>query len=169
MTRITLWLHRIEDTLLISLLLAMIVLAGVDIIARAAFGGGIIWVPPLLRVMVLWLGLLGALLATRSREHIAIDLLNRLAGDSLKRAMAVITSMFAATVCGIIAWHSQEFVVSAREYGDIAFGQVPAWPLQIVIPLSFGLMALRFVIQAVSSALYGLPEPADNSEQEVNA
>lgn len=168
MTRVIFWLHRLEDTFLIFLLLAMIVLAGVDIIARAVFGGGIIWVPPLLRVMVLWLGLLGALLATRSREHIAIDLLNRLAGESLKRGMAVITSVFAAAVCGIIAWHSQEFVVSAREYGDIAFGQVPAWPLQIVIPLSFGMMALRFIAQAISTALHGLPA-VEESDQEVNA
>ena len=72
-------LHRIEDSILVLLLLSMIVLAGVDILARLLFGGGIVWVTPLLRVMVLWVGLAGALVATRSREHIAIDLISRLA------------------------------------------------------------------------------------------
>lgn len=166
MKQLTRWIHKAEDAVLILLLLAMIILAGVDIIARAVFGGGIVWVPPLLRVMVLWLGLLGALLATRTREHIAIDIINRMAGDTVKRISAVITATFAAIVCGLIAWHSIEFVKGSLEYDDIAFGQVPAWPLQIVIPLSFALMALRFVVQAVSSAIYGVTteQPATSDE-----
>jgi len=162
------WIHKAEDAVLILLLLAMIILAGVDIIARSVFGGGIVWIPPLLRVMVLWLGLLGALLATRTREHIAIDIINRMAGDGVKRVSAVITSAFAAVVCGLVAWHSIEFVKGSLEYNDIAFARVPAWPLQIIIPLSFGLMSLRFGIQAISAALYGLPESSKQTE-EVNA
>lgn len=159
MKRLIDWLHRAEDALLILLLLAMIVLAGVDIIARTVLGGGIVWISPLLRVMVLWLGLLGALMATRTREHIAIDLINRLGGDTLKRLSGVVTSVFAATVCGLIAWHAQEFVKGSFEYGDIAFSQVPAWPLQLVIPLAFGLMALRFAIQSLGIALHGSTDP----------
>lgn len=141
-------LHQFEDTMLVLLLLTMVVLAGVDIIARTVFGGGIGWVPPLLRVMVLWLGLLGALLATRSREHIAIDLINRLGGEGLKRVCAAFTSLFAAAVCAIVAWHSQAFVQLAYEYGDQAFSQLPAWPMQLIIPFCFALMALRFAVQA---------------------
>ncbi|MCH2042331.1 MAG: TRAP transporter small permease [Saccharospirillaceae bacterium] len=156
MKQIARWIHKAEDAVLILLLLVMIVLAGVDIIARTVFGGGVVWIPPLLRVMVLWLGLLGALLATRTREHIAIDIINRMAGATVKRISSVITAIFAAAVCGLIAWHSIEFVKGSLEYNDVAFDQVPAWPLQIVIPLSFALMALRFVVQALSSAIYGV-------------
>lgn len=165
MKRLTAWTHKAEDALLIVLLLAMIVLAGIDIIARSLFGGGIAWVPPLLRVMVLWLGLLGALLATRTREHIAIDILNRMAGDSVKRLSAVITSAFAAVVCALIAWHSLEFVKGSLEYNDIAFARVPAWPLQVIIPLSFGLMSARFTVQALCAALYGLADPKTTAEE----
>lgn len=140
-------LHRAEDWLLVLVLLAMIVLAGMDILARSLFGGGVVWIPPLLRVMVLWLGLLGALLATRSREHISIDLAGRLAGPRLKSALGIVTSVFAAAVCLIIAWYSHNFVRFAWEFGDVAFGNVPAWPLQIIIPFTFGLMGLRFLLQ----------------------
>jgi len=142
-------LHRLEDGVLVLLLLAMIILAGVDILARTLFGGGVVWVQPLLRVMVLWLGLLGALLATRSREHIAIDLINRLAGAQTRRWLGVLTSAFAAFICLVIAWNAQAFVRFAFEFGDVAFGRVPAWPLQLVIPLSFALMGLRFTLQAL--------------------
>ena len=151
-------IHRGEDALLVIILLVMIVLAGVDIIARLLFGGGISWVPPFLRVLVLWLGLLGALLATRSREHIAIDLASRLAGPIFRRVLAAVTALFAALVCGLIAWHSGLFVELAYEFGDVAFNRVPAWPLQLIIPISFGLMAIRFALQSVLAAGGNLPE-----------
>ena len=146
-------LHRAEDGLLVLLLLAMIVLAGVDILARSLFGGGLVWIPPLLRVMVLWLGLLGALLATRTREHIAVDLASRLAGPKLGRLLNLISSLFAAAICLLIAWHSHNFVRFAWEFGDVAFGRVPAWPLQIIIPISFTLMGLRFLAQGIQDLL----------------
>ena len=40
------WLYRVEDGLLVALLLAMIVLAGVDILARLALGSGMTWIAP---------------------------------------------------------------------------------------------------------------------------
>lgn len=141
----TRWIHRLEDYLLISLLLSMILLAGIDILARWIFGGGISWVPPLLRVMVLWLGLLGALLATRTREHIAIDLINRMVSPKANQILQAITHLFAAVVCLIIAYHSQLFVDMAREFNDIAFAQIPAWPMQMIIPITFAAMGLRFL------------------------
>lgn len=152
MKRLLVFVHRLEDSILVLLLLAMILLAGYDILARTLFGGGVSWIPPLLRVMVLWIGLLGALLATRSREHISIDLINRLGGPTLKRLSSVMTLVFASAVSGTVAWHSGKYVQMALEYGDMAFGSVPAWPLQLIIPISFGLMALRFGIQSIQTA-----------------
>ena len=160
MKKLVTWVHRAEDSLLVLLLLTMILLAGFDILARSLFGGGVSWIPPLLRVLVLWLGLLGALLATRTREHIAIDLINRLAGPKTKRLMATLTLSFAAIICCIIAWHSYAFLAVSRDFGDIAFAQIPAWPLQAIIPFSFGLMGLRFIAQSLDTAFNGLEENA---------
>jgi C4-dicarboxylate transporter DctQ subunit len=103
--------------------------------------------------MVLWIGLLGALLATRSREHISIDLINRLGGPVLKKVSSVMTLIFASGVSGIVAWHSGKYVQMALEFGDMAFADVPAWPLQLIIPISFGLMALRFGIQSIQTLI----------------
>jgi C4-dicarboxylate transporter DctQ subunit len=153
MKRLLVLVHRLEDSILVLLLLAMILLAGYDILARTLFGGGVSWIPPLLRVMVLWIGLLGALLATRSREHISIDLINRLGGPVLKKVSSVMTLIFASVVSGIVAWHSGKYVQMALEFGDMAFADVPAWPLQLIIPISFGLMALRFGIQSIQTLI----------------
>ena len=149
MKQLTKIIHGLEDSLLVALLLAMIVLAGFDIIARLVFGGGVSWIPPLLRVLVLWIGLLGALVATRTREHIAIDLINRLAPDYIKKYLGASTSIFAGSVCLLIAWHSGIFVKFTKEFNDVAFNGIPAWPLQAIIPFTFGLAGLRFLIQAL--------------------
>lgn len=152
MKQLVQWLHRLEDSVLVLLLLAMILLAGYDILARSIFGGGVSWIPPLLRVMVLWIGLLGALLATRSREHISIDLISKLGGPTLNRIASTVTLLFAAVVCGLVGWYSGQYVQLAFEFQDIAFADIPAWPLQLIIPFTFGLMGLRFFIQAIAAA-----------------
>lgn len=152
MKQLVQWLHRLEDSVLVLLLLAMILLAGYDILARSIFGGGVSWIPPLLRVMVLWIGLLGALLATRSREHISIDLISKLGGPTLNRIASTVTLLFAAVVCGLVGWYSGQYVQLAFEFQDIAFADIPAWPLQLIIPFTFGLMGLRFFIQGIAAA-----------------
>nr|WP_246624749.1 TRAP transporter small permease [Oceanobacter mangrovi] len=151
----------------------MVVLAAVDILTRTLDTGAILWISPALRVMVLWLGLLGGMVATRSREHIAIDLVNRLAPARVAQLIAVITSAFATFICVLLAIHGHAYVELAREFGDVAFGDVPAWPLQIIIPFSFAVMAIRFAIQTLESLYYGVTgktAPADEADdQEANA
>lgn len=143
------WLHRVEDVLLALVLSTMLLLAITDIAMRLITGGSLIWIPPVLQILVLWLGLLGALLATRSQEHIAIDVISRFVGPLGKKICGISGSLFAAIVCSLVAYFSIEFLQQSIEYDDIAFAQVPAWPLQLIIPFTFSLMALRFFLHTI--------------------
>ncbi|RMH22762.1 MAG: TRAP transporter small permease subunit, partial [Gammaproteobacteria bacterium] len=69
-------LHHLEDALIALLLLGMLGLAITQIIMRELLHSGLPWIDPLLRIAVLWLGLLGALLATRLDRHIEINLIS---------------------------------------------------------------------------------------------
>jgi len=69
--------HRLEDGVLVALLLTMISLAVSQIVLRNGFDTGITWADSLLRVLVLWIALIGALVATRQQQHINIDLISR--------------------------------------------------------------------------------------------
>lgn len=162
------WLHHFEDLLLATVLLIMLILAITDIGMRLITGGSLIWIPPVLQTLVLWLGLLGALLASRSQEHIAIDVISRFVGPLGKKICGISGSLFAAMVCSLVAYFSIEFIQQSIEYDDIAFAQVPAWPLQIIIPFTFALMALRFFIHTCGFLLINnyQPNPALKIEQE---
>lgn len=162
------WLHKFEDLLLAAVLSVMLLLAITDITMRLVTGGSLIWIPPVLQILVLWLGLLGALLASRSQEHIAIDVISRFVGPLGKKICGISGSLFAALVCSLVAYFSIEFIQQSIEYDDIAFAQVPAWPLQIIIPFTFSLMALRFLIHASGFLLVKnyQPNPALKTSQQ---
>ncbi|MHC4343006.1 MAG: TRAP transporter small permease [Planctomycetota bacterium] len=144
-------LHRLEDALLAALLLAMILLAPLQIVLRDLFDAGISWVDPLLRVLVLWVGMLGALAASRDGRHITIDVLSRLLPDRRRAAAAALTSLFAAAVSGLVAWHAARFVLTEYRFESTAFSGLPAWMLQSILPFAFGMIALRYLLRFGSS------------------
>jgi TRAP-type C4-dicarboxylate transport system permease small subunit len=151
-------LHRIEDALLALLLLAMIVLAPLQIVLRDFFDAGISWIDPLLRVLVLWVGMLGAVAASRDGRHITIDVLSRLMPKRARAATDALTSLFATAVSGLVAWHAGRFVWTEYSFESTAFSGIPAWTLQSILPFAFGMIALRYLLRFASSlrdALHG--------------
>ena len=142
-------LHRIEDTLLVTILLAMVTLAFSQIVMRNFLGTGSIWLDPLLRVLVLWVGLLGALVATRQNKQISVDVLTRFLPERLKMISDIITRTFAAIISAIIAWHSFLFLIDEWNSGVMAFASVPAWLPESIIPIGFAVIALRYAFQVL--------------------
>ena len=138
-------IRRSEDLLLLLLLGAMILLAGLQIVQRNLLATGFIWVDELLRILVLWLGLVGAVIATRSDRHITIDVLSRWLPVSVQQKVRVLVEIFAALVCAILCWHATRFVQMERSYGATVLGDYPAWLAQAIIPGAFGLMAGRYL------------------------
>lgn len=142
-------LHLLEDGLLVFLLGAMIVLASTQIALRNLFDYGLVWADPLLRVMVLWLGLVGASVATRENRHIQIDLLTRFLNPKSLLFLNTLVNQFSAWVCLIIAWSGATWI--QFDYIDEVPGiyGIPAWILEIVIPIAFTLIGIRYLMQSV--------------------
>jgi TRAP-type C4-dicarboxylate transport system permease small subunit len=143
-------LHSIEDSLLVIILLTMVTLAFSQIVMRNFFGTGVVWLDPLLRVLVLWTGLMGALVATRQNKQISVDVLTRILPDKLKVISDIITRSFAAIVSGIIAWHSSLFLIDEWHSGVTAFASVPAWLPESIIPFGFSVISLRYCFQVIA-------------------
>lgn len=149
---------RFTEEALISLLLsAMILIAGAQILLRNLFDSGLHWGDPLLRLLVLWLTMLGALLATRNNQHIRIDLLSRYLTPDWRRLSEVIGLAFSTLVCALLAWHATRFVYYEWQDGGMLFGTVPVWLGQIILPVGFVLITLRFAILTVQTVRGRLP------------
>ncbi len=139
-------LHRAEDGLLILALVSMLLMALAQIFLRNFFDSGFLWAESFLRIMVLWVAMLGAMVATRERNHISIDLLSRLLPPKLFLPLRILAQLFAVVVCGVAAWYCLEYVGYEYEDETIAFAEVPVWVCQAILPVGFAVMALRFLI-----------------------
>ena len=139
-------IHCVEDTVLASLLGAMVLLSSTQIALRNLADVGLSWADPLLRIIVLWVGLLGALAASRGDRQISIDALSRVLPERAQRAVQALTALFTAGVAGLVAYHGGRFVLMDLEAGVPGIGVVPAWALELVIPVAFALIAVRYCV-----------------------
>ena len=139
-------LHRFEDALLVILLTAMIGLAGTQILLRNLLDAGFVWIDPLLRVMVLWLGLLGAAVATRHNKHVKIDVLTQFFSRNTLRLVQAVVGQVSAWTCLVVAAYGFQWVRYDYADGLVAFSGIPAWMLEAVIPFSFALIGLRYLV-----------------------
>jgi TRAP-type C4-dicarboxylate transport system permease small subunit len=150
MQRALLWIQRIENALLAVLVLFLVVLAGAQIVLRDFFDTGLAWADPLMRSLVLWTGMLGALAAVRDDRHIALDVLQRFLSPTAQRIARIATLGFTAIVCAVMAYYSYSLVaIDLAESAQVgATTTLPAWLPEAILPVAFGLMALRFALRA---------------------
>lgn len=139
-----------ENILLVIIVLIMVVLSFLQVILRNVFDEGILWGDIFLRHLVLWVGFIGASLATKENKHINIDVLSRLVKGKVRMLTDITTQFFAAFICIILIRASWTFISQEREFGTILFNEIPAWYFQIIIPTGFTLMFIRFVINGLT-------------------
>ena len=137
--------HRLEEGVLVVLMACMLLLAFGQIVLRNLFDTTILWADPLIRHLVLWTSFLGALIATRLGRHIHIDALWRILPPAGRRLARMLTSLCSVVVCAVMSWVAVRFVADERTFGDMGVFDLPVWIFQLVFPLAFGLMALRFL------------------------
>ncbi|MFA7331649.1 MAG: TRAP transporter small permease subunit [Candidatus Delongbacteria bacterium] len=139
-------LEAIELGSLLLLLALLLSLSFLQVILRQTQSGWV-WADVLIRHLVLWIGMLGAVLAASRSRHIRIDALGRLLKGWPARWTGMLLDGLSAWICLRLALAARDFVLMTREFGDLAEPlDWPAWPLQAVIPIGFALMALHFLL-----------------------
>ena len=144
---------RLEGVLLLVLFAAMMLVAAYQILARNLFGTGIPWGDGFVKFAVLWVALIGAMLASHTDEHIRIDALARAASPGARRVIRRITAGFTCLVSGVFTYVAADFVVGEYQYPMTAFGSVPSWICALILPVGFGLISVRYLLHMF------LPQP----------
>jgi TRAP-type C4-dicarboxylate transport system permease small subunit len=139
----------VEDGVLVALLASLIALAAAQIALRNLFDTSLLWADPAVRVMVLWVGMFGAVVATRFDKQISVDVVSRFLPERWKAAVRVATDLFTAAVSLALAWHSARLLLEDRAGGTMVVASVPLWVCELVLPLAFGVIGLRYLAYAV--------------------
>jgi TRAP-type C4-dicarboxylate transport system permease small subunit len=142
---------KCEEVLLSLLLTTMILLACYQIGLRWFTSGGLPWIDPLLRYLVLWSGLLGAVLATASNNHIALDAISYLLQHKLKFFMHLLTDVFCVVVSIFMFRATLLFIRSEIEYGGTGLFGLDTWLWFLIFPIAFGMILLHFCIDCATT------------------
>ncbi len=142
--------RAIETTMLVGMLTAMMVLAVSQIVMREVFNiSGLVWAAEFIRLMVLWLALVGSIAACRENRHIRIDALSHVLPDKGIRIVRIVVDLFAAVVSGIIAVQAWRYLQIDIEYEVTVLVDTPAWIAHIIMPVAFALISYRFLVSSV--------------------
>ncbi len=136
------FLHRLEDSVSIVLLGAMVLLPLAEIVVRQ-LGTGIPGALPFEQHLTLWVAFLGAALAAREGRLLALATGNFLPEGRFRAVAAVFTGGISAMVATLLGSASLDLVQIEREGGIEMAAGVPVWVGQAVMPVGFAILALR--------------------------
>lgn len=137
------FLQRFEAGVIALLLGSLVILGSTQIVLRNFFHSGLLWADPFMRHVVLWLGCLGAAAATSEVRHIHIDVFTRLLPERARPARRAVVYTATAAAAFALGVAALRLVVDERAFGDVAFGGLPVWALQTVLPFSLFLISYR--------------------------
>jgi len=161
-------ISRAERVLVSVSLIVMILVAFTQILLRNFFSAGIDWGDSLVRYLVVWVAFIGAAVATREGKHITIDILSRGLTGRAKIAIQAVCYFFSLTICALLTLAAVKFIGFEVQMGTTVFFKMPAWIPELIIPVTFALMTLRYTFRFVNEITRIVNrDPVNENEQHV--
>jgi TRAP-type C4-dicarboxylate transport system permease small subunit len=156
-----------EQTLLVVFLGFIILIAFLQIVLRNFLSTGLDWGDALVRNLVLWIGFIGATLATKEGKHINIDVVSRWLPSLGRNMVTLITHLFSFFVCSGLTYAALKFVRNEVQMENRTFLDIPAWVPELILPLTFILMTFRFGLRSFRNFFeMGTTNPLPDREKE---
>ena len=88
------------------------------------------------------------MVATRLDKQISVDAVSRFLSDRSKAALRVVTDLFTAGVSLVVAWNAWRLLQDDRAAGTTLFASVPMWVCELILPVAFAVIAVRYLAYA---------------------
>ncbi len=160
-------IQRVEVAVCVLSLAVMILLAFAQVFLRQFRGlelgplvvpAPVAWFDNIARHLVIWVGLLGASLATAEGRHIAIEAAPKLFGVRGRRRIEVVTHLAALAITGVLLALCVIYMLRLQVPNEAHLFDVQAidlkvyrWPLLLVVPLGLALMCWRFGLRILEA------------------
>lgn len=121
------------------------------------FPNGFKWALPMGLVLTIWVGFVGASMATRDNRHLKVEALQRLMPETVQRFTGLISGLLTAAFCFLLAWLARRFVgymyedyIDSEKLGAMFEGiDVPKYMGFVILPVAYSIMGLRFGLNGV--------------------
>jgi TRAP-type C4-dicarboxylate transport system substrate-binding protein/TRAP-type C4-dicarboxylate transport system permease small subunit len=141
------WFIVAEDSLSVIALSLMMLLPVSEMVTRTLHLPGIPASPMFVQQLTLWVGLLGAALASRTGRLLALSSSTFLP-ERIRPHVAVFSAFMLAAVSSALASASWTFVQSERHASGMLLPGLPRWWFILIMPVGFGAIALRAIWMA---------------------
>ncbi|HPD25171.1 MAG TPA: TRAP transporter small permease subunit [Candidatus Marinimicrobia bacterium] len=145
-------IEKFVSALAVVLMLFLVVMAFLQVILRNFFAIGLNVVDELMRNGVLWIAFCGAALTTLRSKHISIDILPRIVKGKARLVLNWILNLTAAAICLCLSWYAWQFLRLEISMNSMIAGVIPAWIIEIILPVGFFLLALTFLLRLVDKS-----------------
>lgn len=143
-----------ESLLAGAALLAMGLLPVIEMVVRAAGGGGIPGAQGFVQHLTLWVAFLGAMMATREGRHLSLSTGLKIFPDRVQHFGDLLAAAATAAVSAGLFWASFQFVKAEYEFSMGAGGHwLPVWVMESVLPFAFLVITVRVVVRPKDRAV----------------
>ena len=133
-----------------SLLITMFVLAFISVISRLCFNVCFVGCIDVVQNMVLWCTFLGGSIGARKNKHLSINVFHTLFKGRLKTIITVSLYVIVSIISAFLAWSGYRFCLSQHEFGEtLPTLGVKLWKLQLILPYTFTIVSLRYLLEAI--------------------
>lgn len=138
---------KLETGLVLLLSTVMMILPVLQIVARR-LGKDVPGASVYTQHATLWVGFLGALMATATGRHLGLATSNFLNKGKLRSAVLFFISAVSTTTAALFAYASWRFVQDSRGGVDTLAGGIPSWWSEMIVPVTVALISVRFLFRA---------------------
>ncbi len=137
---------KIEKVFLVTAVSIMTLVVFFDFLLREFFNSGFIWAKELAAFLMIWVGFIGASYATKENKHLVVGIPEKLFPKKVLPYVSLFVNVIVFSVTIFIAYLGFQYVMETKEFGETSLVlNIPLWIVQIVIPASLIIIALRFI------------------------
>jgi C4-dicarboxylate transporter DctM subunit len=159
-------LRRIADALIESTHRPAFLFHGLGAVLGWLVPKDVSWTAIYVQNGTLWIGFLGAILATAGGKHLGLSTTNFMAHGRWRTAFETFSHAIQLLVLLFLTYASARMVAADRGggSGELLPGGIKPWIVEMIIPLAFAMMAVRVVVRATNPLLslygpHGAPSP----------
>src|SRR5206468_899636 len=124
---------------------ALMLLPLVEVLGRKLFHRGISDASAFQQHLVLVIGLLGGMLAARDARLLSLSTLTTFLKGRWQSFARIFSSGVATAITVFLCCAAVQMVSSEKQEGKMLAYGIPIWTVQMIMPLGFGVIALRLL------------------------
>lgn len=138
---------RIENFLVVMLMLTATVVAIAQVIARYVFNNSLYWSEEVILYSLIAMTFLSASMGIRYAAHISVDMLYALAGPRLTRVLRYITVLLGVVFALSLLYFGARLFINTLNMGQLSPAmQIPVAYIYFSIPMAAAFMLVRYLL-----------------------